>query len=200
MPPLSQLGHVDSVRERSYNRCVDPAIQSMIDNLPSNTGKSLAEWFTVLDASNLDKHAALVALLKQEHGITHGYANGIVLQYRARGSTTSAEELVDAQYSGPKAELRPVYDALVSTVQGFGSDIEISPKKASVSVRRSKQFALIEPASSKRIQVGINLKGAPATDRLLASTGMCTHKVSLTSIDDIDGELVGWLQAAYNAA
>ena len=48
--------------------------------------------------------------------------------------------------------------------------------------------------------MGINLKGAPATDRLLASTGMCTHKVSLTSIDDIDGELVGWLQAAYNAA
>ena len=179
---------------------MDPAIQSMIDNLPANTGKSLDEWFVVLDGSGLDKHAALMALLKQQHGVTHGYANGIVLQYRARGTSTSDDDLVDAQYAGAKAALRPIYEALKDAALALGDDVVVSPKKASVSLRRSKQFALIEPASAKRVQLGLNLKGEPATDRLQLMTGMCTHRVSVTSLDEVDDELRGWLKDAYDLA
>ncbi|MET0735291.1 MAG: DUF4287 domain-containing protein [Microbacterium sp.] len=179
---------------------MDPALQSMIDNLPANTGRSLDEWFVVLDAAGLAKHSEMLALLKTEYGVTHGYANGIALQYRSRGASTADEDLVDAQYAGAKAALRPIYEALLTAVARFGDDVEISPKKASVSLRRSKQFALIEPASAARIQLGINLKGAPPTERLLAATGMCTHKVSLRAIDEVDDELRAWLKSAYDIA
>ena len=179
---------------------MDAATQSMIDNLPKNTGKSLEEWYGILSESGLEKHGEMVAYLKREHGVTHGYANGIALQYRSRDAATSDDDLVEAQYAGPKAALRPLYDAVVSAVREFGDDVEVSPKKASVSLRRSKQFALVEPVSAKRLQLGINLKGAVPTDRLKAATGMCTHKVSVTTIDEVDAELLGWLRQAYDAA
>lgn len=172
----------------------------MIANLSANTGKTLEEWFVVLDATGLDKHTALMNHLKQEHGVSHGFANGIVLQYRNRGVEQGDDALVDAQYTGPKATLRPLYDALIEAVSGFGADVEIAPKKSSVSLRRSKQFALIEAPSATRLQLGINLGDTPPTDRLLAAKGMCTHKVSVTSLADVDTELLDWLRGAYGRA
>ncbi|GAA1941751.1 hypothetical protein GCM10009775_36900 [Microbacterium aoyamense] len=179
---------------------MDPAIQSMIDNLPTNTGKSLDEWFVVLDAAGLEKHGEMMSLLKSEHGVTHGYANGIVLQYRARGTSSSDDDLVEAQYSGAKSALRPIYEALRSFAVGLGPDVEVAPKKASVSLRRSKQFALVEPASAKRVQLGLNLRGVEPVGRLEAYSGMCTHRVSLTSVDEVDDEVRGWLAQAYALA
>ena len=79
------------------------ASQSMIENLPQKTGRSLEQWFAVLDGTNLTKHTELMNHLKQEHGVSHGFANGIVLRYRERGSAPSNEDaLVDLQYAGAK--------------------------------------------------------------------------------------------------
>lgn len=172
----------------------------MIDNMPANTGRSLDEWFAVLDAAGLEKHGEMMAMLKTEHGVTHGYANGIVLQYRSRGTSTADDDLVDAQYAGAKAALRPIYEALRAAALALGSDVEVSPKKASASLRRSKQFALVEPASAKRIQLGLNLRGVEPAGRLEASSGMCTHRVSLTSVDEVDDEVREWMRRAYEQA
>lgn len=172
----------------------------MIDNLPLNTGLSLPEWFSVLAASGLDKHTALMEHLKNEYGISHGFANGIVLLYRDQGVDQSDTALVDAQYAGAKAGLRPILDALIESVSGFGRDINIAPKRTSVSLRRTKQFALIEAASAKRLQLGINLGDTAPTDRLLVAGGMCTHKVSVTTVAEVDAELLDWLRAAYERA
>jgi len=185
---------------RVVNFLMDAATQSMIDNLKKNTGRSLEAWFTVLEAAGLEKHTELMNVLKRDYGVTHGFANGIVLQYRNRGTAQDDSSLVDGQYAGPKADLRPLYDSLVASVSQFGDDVEIAPKKTSVSLRRSKQFALIEAASAKRLQLGINLKGTPPTDRLLEAGGMCTHKVSVSSAAEIDDELIGWLRDAYERA
>jgi hypothetical protein len=174
--------------------------QTMMDNLPEKTGRSLQEWFAVLAAAGLDKHTELQNHLKQEHGVTHGYANGIVLRYRAQGDPQSPDDLVDAQYTGAKAALRPVYEALVEAASTFGDDVQVAPKKTGVSLRRSKQFALVEAASSKRVQLGLQLKGTEPTDRLLPGTAMCSHKVSLSSVGDVDAELLRWLRAAYDRA
>lgn len=177
----------------------DP-IQSMIDNLPANTGRDLQQWFEVLAASGLEKHGELVAHLKHEHRVSHGYANGIALQYRSRGVSQEGDDLVAAQYAGAKAALRPIHDAIVAAVTAFGPDVEIAPKKTSVSLRRSKQFALIEPASAKRVQLGIQLTGDAPTDRLLPGNAMCSHRVNLSSVDEVDDQLLGWLREAYNRA
>ena len=174
--------------------------QSLIFDLPRNTGRSLDEWFAVLEKTDLQKHTELMNHLKQEHGVSHGFANAIVLHYRDRGSPTVGEDPVAGQYAGAKAGLRPVYDAVVQAVTAFGEDVEIAPKRTGVSLRRGKQFAVVEAASSKRVQLGVQLKGEPTTERLLTGNAMCSHKVNLTSPDDVDDDVVGWLRSAYERA
>ena len=70
----------------------DQATQSMIDNLPQKTGRSLEEWFAVLEDTHLSKHTELMNHLKQVHGVSHGFANGIVLRYRERGSAPAGDD------------------------------------------------------------------------------------------------------------
>src|ERR1700722_19299197 len=120
---------------------------AMIAGLPEKTGKSLDEWLRILRASKLSKHKEFMNLLKMEHGLTHGFANMIALQALHSDSHTASDTaaLVDGQYAGAKAALRPIYDAILAAVKKFGKDVEISPKKAYVSLRRSKQFAIVQP-------------------------------------------------------
>jgi hypothetical protein len=111
--------------------------------------------------------------------------------------------MVAAQYAGAKTALQPIYDAVIATVRRFGGDVEIAPKKAYVSLRRSKQFAIVQPSTATRVDVGINLKGQAATDRLENSgsfNAMVSHRVRLSSPADVDAELKGWLRKAYDAA
>ena len=172
----------------------------MADNLAQQTGRTLVEWYPVLEATGLEKHTELMNVLKQDHGVSHGFANTIVLGYRSRGVSQEGDDLVDAQYAGAKAAMRPIHDRLVEIAREFGADVEVAPKKTSVSLRRKLQFAVIEASSAKRVQVGIQLKGEPASDRLLAWGGMCSHKVNVGSVDEVDAELIGWLRDAYDRA
>lgn len=177
---------------------MDEETQKRIDGLPTHTGKSLTEWFAILDTAQLEKHGEMMSLLKGEHGVTHGFANFIALQYRNQGGP-EGDDLITKQYAA-KPNLRPIYDAIIGAVSTFGDDIEIAPKSASVSLRRSKQFALVSPATKTRVDVGINLKGEPGGERLRAVGGMCTHSVGVTSLDEVDDELRGWLRQAYDRA
>jgi hypothetical protein len=178
----------------------------MIDNLAAKTGKPLAEWVRLVRKSGLDKHSEVVAMLKRDHGLGHGYAN--LVAHQAKGSdsvsvASSGVDLVGQQYAGAKATLRPIYDLIAGKVSAFGTDVELAPKKAYVSLRRSKQFGLIQPSTATRVDVGLNLKGTPARGRLEASgsfNSMCTHRVRLESASDVDAELVGWLKQAYEKA
>ena len=182
----------------------DPAVEKMIANLQEKTGKTLAQWVTLAKASGADKHGAMVKHLKSEHELTHGYAN-LVAHEALQSAAAHADDadLVSQQYAGKKAGLKPVYDQLVSEIQGFGSDVELAPKKAYVSLRRSKQFGLIQPSTASRVDVGLNLKGVEPQGALEASgsfNAMCSHRVRLSSPDDISPELIGWLRQAYDAA
>lgn len=167
-------------------------------NLEDKTGRSMPEWFGVLEATGLEKHTELMNFLKREHSVSHGFANGIALQYRSRGSSSEGDDLVDAQYAGAKAVLRPIYDRLIAAASALGDDVEVVPKKTGVSLRRSKQFALIEAASAKRVQVGLQLRDFPTTDRLLTGNEMCSHRVNLAEAGQVDDEMIGWMREAYN--
>ncbi len=182
----------------------DAAVESMIRNLEAETGKTLRQWIALANATNRTKHGEILKALKAKHGLTHGYANLVALRAIGSGSLGSANsDLVATQYRGDKKPLRPLYDAVVAAVKAFGKDVEVSPKKAYVSLRRSKQFAIIQPSTKTRLDVGLNLKGVKPGGRLEASgsfNAMVTHRVRIEHVKDIDRELVGWLKAAYDSA
>jgi hypothetical protein len=176
--------------------------QSMIANLERDSGKPIAWWLDLVEGSGLARHGERVAFLKADHGLGHGFANLVVHLARRRGDGEAAgapDDLVETQYRG-KEHLRPIYDAIREAVQGFGADVEFTPKMAGVSLRRSKQFALVEPATKTRVDVGINLKGEPPTGRLEIAGGMCTHRVRVGDVGEVDAELVDWLREAYERA
>ena len=178
---------------------------SLLRNLEEKTGRSMDAWVKIARDAGPMKHGQLVAFLKKEHALTHGYANQIALRALAADDAPPAgsADLVDAQYGGAKAALRPVYDALVAAVRAFGPDTEFAPKKAYVSLRRAKQFGVIQPSTAMRVDVGLVLKGVAPKGRLEASgsfNAMVTHRVRLGSAAEVDRELIAWLRRAYDQA
>lgn len=178
----------------------------MIASFKEKTGKTLDQWLAVAKKSGAEKHGALVAYLKSECNMTHGFANMVALKHfksDAGSLTEKGADLIAAQYAGEKAALKPIYDALEKAVRNLGADVEISPKKAYASVRRSKQFAIVQPSTKTRVDLGLNLKGVGATGRLEASgsfNAMVTHRVRLEKASDVDREVVAWLKQAYSQA
>lgn len=176
---------------------MDKALQTMIDNMPAKTGKSLDEWMALLKKKSFTKHSEAVNFLKNEYAVTHGFANTIVVLSKEESHTPI--DLVDNQYQG-KENLIPIYENLLSVVKGFGNDVTIAPKKTSVSIIRKKQFALIQPTTKTRIDLGLKIKDKPTTDRLENSGPfgtMCTHRVKISAAEQIDTELKEWLKEAY---
>lgn len=182
---------------------VDEATQTMIQKLKEKTGKSLDEWVVIVRSAGLEQHKDMLQYLQKEHGLTYGYANLVALTARGSGvAGSSGDELFEEQYR-TKPDLRPIYDALIDAVTTFGEDVEIAPKKAYVSLRRKRQFAIFQPSTATRMDVGINLKGVAASGRLEASGSfntMVSHRVRVTKIDEVDAELLAWLRQAYEAA
>lgn len=183
---------------------MDKGTQTMIDNLQKNTGKTLEQWISVVNHEEFSKHGEIVKFLKEKHSLTHGFAN--LIAHKAKGSdagsAASEDELITKQYSG-KEHFKPLYDKLMAEIQKFGKDIEIAPKNAYVSLRRKKQFAILQPATKTRFEIGINLKGHAAKGKLeaiSAANSMCSHKINVADMKDIDKEVIEWLKTAYDNA
>jgi hypothetical protein len=189
---------------------VDEAVASQIRNIENKYGKSMGAWIVLVGQSGKTKHNDIIALLKTEYNVSHGDANRIALIVReaeaggaGKTASTAAADPVDAIYDGKKAALRPIHDMLMAVIARIGSDVELAPKKGYVSLRRKKQFAIIQPTTATRVDVGLILKEMPATERLESASGfnsMCTHRIRVSGIADVDDELVGWLKRAYDAA
>ena len=176
---------------------MDKALKTMIDNMPEKTGKSLEEWKIILKEKSFEKHSEGVKYLKTEFNISHGFANTIVTL--SKNDDHPEENLVDNQYQG-KESLIPIYNELIAYINTLGKDITITPKKGSVSIIRKRQFVLIKPATKTRIDLGLKLKDQPITERLENSGPfgtMCTHRVKLSTKDEVDHELKEWIKEAY---
>lgn len=193
---------------------LDKAVATQLANIEKRTGRTLDQLAAIVRESELTKHAELVAMLKSTLGMGHGDANTLVhLVKRAAAGTLAdagpqgaqpaqpADDPLDTIYSGTKAALRPIHDRLMAEIRAFGPFDE-APKKTYISLRRNKQFAMIGPATNSLVEVGLNMKGLDATDRIkaLPAGQMCNYKVRLGGADEIDAELLGWIRTAYDSA
>ncbi|MDG2469691.1 MAG: DUF4287 domain-containing protein [Pirellulaceae bacterium] len=180
--------------------------RSMISNLKDKTGRTLDQWLRIVGKQPLKKNGEIVKFLKSEHDMTHGFAN-LVAKISLRGkevyqpTSAATDKMLDQQYAGPKAGLKPIYLAVIKMAQVLGEDVVISSKKNYVSFRRHKQFGIIQPSTRTRVDIGLLLKDVPPVGRLELSgsfNAMVTHRVKLTEKKEVNAELKQWLERAYD--
>lgn len=182
---------------------VQKALATQIKNIEARTGKTAEQLIAHVSNSGLTKHSEIVGMLKSSLGLGHGDANAIA--HLAKGAGQAPESAsanpLDALYTGPKAALRPIHEALLPHLSELGS-FETAPKQKYISYRRKKQFAMIGPATNTQVEVGLNVKELPDSPRLehLPVGQMCTYRVRLTDRAQVDAELIGWIKSAYDAA
>jgi len=186
------------------NESLDKAYATQIANIEKNTGKKLNEWIAIVNKSGFVKHGELVNFLKEKYGFTYGNAN-MVVHYAKQshaGAAENSDDLISDQYKG-KENLKPWYDKILNDIKKFGNDVELAPKKAYVSLRRKKQFAIIQPSTKDRLDVGLNIKGVSPSGIVEDGSkwnAMCTHRIKVTDEKSINKDLVSWIKKAYDQA
>jgi hypothetical protein len=193
---------------------VEDGTAGQIPNIESEHGKPIGAWVEPVNDNGL-VNAQMAAMLKTEHRMRHGAAIRIarrmptptrpsVLANAAdQPPTADAAAALDVLYAGRKAALRPVHDALIVAINALCYEVEQVPEKGYISLRRVKQFAMIQPSTLKRIDVGLILRDHEPTHRLEPAKGFnaqFTHRVRIHTFTDIDDELCGWLRHAYHWA
>ena len=188
---------------------VDEGLEAQIRNIEQQYGKPLSEWIAIVKESGLTKHTDMVAMLKSQYSMSHGSAHRVALKAReadaasiVKAAEASGCDPAALLYSGKKVGLKPLHDALMTAITNFGDDIELAPKKSYVSLRRKKQFAMIQPTTT-RIDLGLILKDLPATERLESAASfnaLFTHRVRVYTINDVDPQVIAWLKQAYYLA
>lgn len=179
------------------------ATANQLRNIEAATGLTIDDFAAAVAAHGIEGHAKIIAFLKSEYGLSHGNANAVAFRVRelAAGGPAPADALLDAQYTGPKAALRPVYERLRTVATGLGPDVEILIQKTGVAFRRRRQFGVAQAASAKRIQLGLNLGDTPDDPRVQPTPGaMCSHRVDLPDLEAVDADVTGWLTEAYERA
>ncbi len=183
---------------------IDKATQTQIANIEKNSGKKLDEWIAIVNKSPFAKHGELVNFLKEKHGFTHGNADIIVhfAKQSYAGAAGNDTDWIAEQYKG-KENLKPWYDKIMMEINKFGKDVEVAPKKAYVSLRRKKQFAIIQPSTKDRLDVGLNIKGVAASGNAEEGAkwnAMCTHRIRVEEEKLINKDLMTWIKKAYDQA
>lgn len=184
---------------------VEGALRTQIRNIEAASGRTMAAWTELIRATGLAKHGEILAWLKTDHGMSHGNANRVALEARAAlegGGGAASDDPIAALYYGKKAALRPIHDRVMAFIGGLGSDIGVAPKKAYVSIRRRKQFAMLQPAAA-HVALGLILPDVAPDGRLERSgsfNAMFSHRVRLASVKAVDREVEGWMRAAYDMA
>jgi len=185
---------------------------TQLKNIQARTGKTIAELHAAVAATDATKHGEKRSWLMEQFKLGYGDANTVVhfigkpMPDLEDGAPTTDTLAVDgdplaAIYTGAKAGLRPLHDAVMAQIRAFGTFNE-APKKNYISLRRKRQFAMVGPATKDSVEIGLNAKDLPAHARLKMQPpgGMCNATTRIKSAAEVDALLKGWLRQAYDAA
>lgn len=173
-------------------------------SLARRTGRTLEEWVAIVQAGGIDPldQNAVRRWLKAEHGVLQNSQWAIAdAAARATGWVPpTTEEYVDQQYTGPKAALRPMFDRLREILEAFGDDVHVEGRATYTPFVRRRQFAAVAASARARVDVGLRYSDPPASDllRVANTPGQATHKLSLTTVDEINDEVECLLRVAYD--
>lgn len=184
-------------------------MRAVIANLPAKTGRDFDAWIALIRAQaiagqGMRKNGEVVNWLKREYGL--GHSTAFILAAEALKPADyvppTTAEIIAAQYAGAKAALRPIFARVLAYIETLGDDVRIEPRQTYVAFARAKQFALIQPSTKTRVDLGLVLPDVEPSTRLVASTnfgsGSINRRVALTGPDEVDAEIVAWLRQAYD--
>jgi hypothetical protein len=167
--------------------------------LKERTGADVDTWNQRITTEGFADEQTLRAWL-MEQGVT-GYAQSLLVMERFGYPAfflASADELIEGQYAD-RPQLRPIFDALINAAAGLG-EVVIQTRKTYISlVTPRRTFARIQPTTKQRVDLGLRLEGLEPGGRLLPSKIHETMplQISLTTPDEVDAEVLAWLQQAY---
>ncbi len=178
--------------------------ESSMAILKERTGRTLEEWVRIVKKSGPATERERIAWLKEAHGITTNYALWIAKRADGGGSAAAydPDAMVEAMFAGKRAGLRPIYDHMLAMAFGLGKDVRVSPGKTIVPFYRTHVFAQVKPATNTRVDIGFALKDMAPSGKLISTGGFekgdrITHRIPVTSLDEIDKEVKKWLKHAY---
>ncbi len=188
------------------------ATLTQLRNIQARTGKTIAELHAAVAAGGAARHSDRRSWLMEHFKLGYGDANTVALFFDkplpelggaapAAAAPAASGDALEAIYAGAKAGLRPLHEALMARLQAFGS-FEQAPKKAYVSLRRKKQFAMVGPATKDSIEIGLNAKDLPPHARLKPQPAgsMCNATTRIQCEAEVDAQLLGWIRQAFDAA
>jgi hypothetical protein len=180
------------------------SFQAYLDNVKAKTGKTPEDFAKLAAQNSLAKHGDIVKWLKSDFSLGHGHATAIAGVLTRQGSPKpSAEEKFQSLFGGKKQHWREPCEKLIARTREFGADFSASAGGTYINLLRAgKKFAILQPSSTERLDIGIKLKGAPADQRFESAgswNAMVTHRVRVSDPGQIDRKVVSWLKRAYDA-
>ena len=185
--------------------------QKWIGELKQKTGRTLEEWLKLIRKEGPQDEKERRDWLRDKYGLNTSSATWLAERSVGKGEAMSDPDLyleaaardVDKMFSGGKAHLRPVYDALLKLGLKTGKEAKACPCTTIVPLYRNHVFAQIKPATQTRVDMGFALGDLKPTGRLIDTGGFAkkdriTHRIPITSLEEIDDEVKHWLKVAYD--
>jgi predicted transport protein len=176
---------------------------AIVRNLKEKTGRSIGQWAELVGSkAPAGTRKERIAWLQREHALGHVQAS-VIVDWVDRPEVFEEGDpatLVAAMLKG-KEPIQPIVTRLTSVIEELGDDVRAEPRHTYVAFSRVRQFAVLQPSTATRLDVGLVLPDAEETPRLRPAgsfgSGRISHRVSLAHEDEIDAELTGWLRDAY---
>jgi len=186
-------------------------VQKWLAELKEKTGHTLDEWLIIVARDGPATEKERRDWLKNKHKLGTNSATWLAERSFGKGLEMGDPELclqasegyVAEMFAGPKSGLKSIYDALLSLGLGLAKDVKACPCKTIVPLYREHVFAQIKPTTIKRIDLGFALKDTKPKGRLIDTGGFAkkdriTHRIPISSLDEIDDEVKRWLRMAYD--
>ncbi|NYG08319.1 hypothetical protein BJ986_002806 [Phycicoccus badiiscoriae] len=187
---------------------MEPAdmMAAVTTSMAERTGRGLDEWVALVRESGPDPldQRAVRAWLKDVHGVPQN-SQWAIADAAATGAgwqRPDVDAYTDALYSGSKAHLRPIHDAVMTLAEALGDDARREGRGTYIPVIRKTQFVAVAPGPRGTVRVGFRFRGpAPEDERLSPAKGFAqaTHWLHLAADADEDDlrSLEPLLETAY---
>jgi hypothetical protein len=168
------------------------------------TGKDITEWMKVIGSSGETKPNAILNWLKQTHNLNHMQANFLSGIYLNDGKPVFDHKVLFVKLFTGKEALLEVYKPLEAAIHKRLPDALFIPTKAYVSIEAKRCFACAT-LTKNLIRVGLDLQDLPFGDTVQKAKSLgvmpnLTHMVEISTPSDVNSELIGYVQQAYNNA